>query len=193
MWIRKCATFIFFGTEAKVVLWTFYQKFWRITYLERLTFFILNYGHHHHICFRMAIIRQSKAGGEGGKVIPSVHLFGTHCTLHILFLYIIFTTVPESISKFFISHHDSLKINKIDALRIKAKRKSFTEKLGHTRHETTQWAYCEMIRSPSCFYVVFSTKVSGHLPAEIISLFERIFMICYRTLTILNIIWERDF
>lgn len=140
MSINQCPMFVFFPHsffwgQSSVV--NFQQKFSRITYLQRFTFFIVNYRHRHQICFRMAIIHQSKA--RGGKTIPFIHLFGTLCTPHILFLNIVFTTVPQSIFNFFISHHDVLKTNKIDVLYIKAKLKRLTEKLGHSRYEKTRW------------------------------------------------------
>lgn len=58
-------------------------------------FKIPTYRHCSHIYFRMTIIHMSRQ--EKKNII--IYLFGTHCTLDILFLYIIFI-VSQSIFKF---------------------------------------------------------------------------------------------
>lgn len=96
--------------------------------------------------------------GRERKTISFIHFFGTHCTPHTLFLCIIFN-VSQSIFEFFINHHDFLKTNKIVVLDNKSQtKKALLKSRSSETWNNTMTLLWNMIRSPSCFYVVFSTK-----------------------------------
>lgn len=106
-----------------------------------------------HIYFREWL--QSTSQRQVRKEIIFIHLVGTHCTPHILFVYIIFTVVTWSVFTCFINHFYFLK-QKSWSLYKKVKLKCFTEKLGHHRHETTLWLECKLWLEAPHVFLLFS-------------------------------------